>query len=295
MTKKVKTTTEEVIQDEPVREKEDTDRKGDRFFNYFREEENYVITLYRVKERGKIELVDKFENQVPDLLKIRENWGGGTYKLYAHDFENNFLDSTVIHVADVPEGKISGGDNEETFLMKALKYKELLGGGNNNQNEIMLKMMEMQQQFTHSISQLMSKMNEKNLEAQLQIERRFTEVLEKQNVQRNGFGDLIQAAEFINMIKGDAGETSLFDKLIGNPIFQNIASGFVSNLQSNQVAPKNVTPHPAQIGEGVPKEFIDKLTRENRDKGIENVMKAYKIPRDRAETIIDALLKNKGL
>ena len=293
MTKKVKTTTEEII-DEPKDEMTDKDRKSERFFNFFKNEENFVISLYKVGERGKAGLIDKFENCVPDLLKIRDLWGGGTYKLYAHAFDGDLMDSTVVHVEEIPAGSSGGGfDNEEMVLQKALKYKELFGGSNNN-NDIMLKVIEMQSQFSQSITNLISKVNEKSLEAQLQMERRFAEMIEKQNVSKSGFPDLIQAVEFINMIKGDPAETSLIDKIIGNPVFQNIASSFVANAQSaNAPVPKQIE-QISTNGE-IPQEFINKLTLENKEKGIENVMKAYKIDRDRAVVIVDGILKSKGL
>lgn len=304
MSKKVKTVTEEVINDEVLGEFDVKDRKAERFFNFFKKEENYVIYLYKVKERGKAELVEKYESEVPDLLRVRDIWGGGTYKLYAHNFDNELIDTTVVHVASPPEGKnLSHYDNEEAVLQKALKYRELFGQGTGN-NEIMLKVIEMQAQFTQSINSLVSKMNEKNLESQIAMERRFVDMIESLQSKKNGFGDLIQAAEFINMIKGDGGEVSLLDKIISNPIFQNIAGQFISTASHTGHAvhtghakqlPKVTVDGSAKKDSEIPQEFIDKITLENRHLGIENVIKAYKIPRDRAETIVDSILKSKGL
>ncbi len=294
--KKVKTVTEETINDTQEEIKDD-ERKADKFFHFFKNEENYVISLYKVRDRGKAELVEKYENQVPDMMKVREIWGGGTYKLYAHDFNNVLLDTAVIHVAQPPEEfALQNRVDEETILKKMMAYKQLFSGENNGNNEIILKMMEMQNQFSQSISSLIAKMNEKNLEVQLQMEKRFSELIEKQSSQKNGFSELIQAAEFINMIKGESGEQSLFEKIIGNPIFQNIASGFVENL--NQPPKQIMSPQISSKEKpnlNIPQNFIDKLTRENKEKGIDNLIRVYKISKVQAETIVEEILKNKGL
>ena len=300
------TTTEETL---PVDEIENDETvkevKANKFFNFFKNEENFTIHLYHTPKngRGKQELIDKYENELPDMLEIRKTWGGGKFQLFAHDFNNKMIDSCTINVAELPEGVKNNSDSNppqksrEDVINEIIQMKALFSGDDNS-SAMMIKIMEIQSQSQQQMSLMIATMSEKSMQQQIESERRFSQMIEKMG-SKNSVSEMVEIVSVIDSIRGEGGGSSLLDKVVSNPVVQNIAAGLLAppaGSPSPPYQPISTTEKPAKkLSEYFPVEFINSLTIDKQQKAIEVIMEKAGKTEDEAKIIVDQLMREKDL
>lgn len=293
---KVITKPDEIEDDvkEEVNEEEVKERKANKFFHYYKNAQDFTITIYRIKERGKRAFVDKFENSIPDLVDVKRNYGSGQYEFYAHDFSGKLKDTATIYIDENPiiNTAVKNDENltEEKFIQKIALYKSILGEnqGNNN-SEVLLKIMETQQKIASELSKVISDNNERVMKAMIESERRMIELTSNK---RSDLSDIKAMIEFIDDLRPDnrPEEKSLLENVLTSPITQNILTG----LMAPSSTPVSLPEAPKKLSSFFPTEFIAKLNRETRQKAIEAINQKINNLTE-SEKIIDELLKEKGL
>lgn len=282
------------------------DRKWERFFNHFKDQNNFVITLYRDLERGAREALERYENRIPDFIEIRETFGAGKYTLYAHDFDWNFLNSATINIGEA--GKRPGGAPAESldaqkqqWLDELLKYKALFGGGSGggNTEHLILEMMKFQGQATQKMTEMISTVQENALKAQVEQEKRFAQLFQAQQGKKTELTEIMAVMDFVEKVRGGGGsDETLLEKVLTSPVTQAAVSYLTAPAAAPAVgaipAPSGSAPAQKRVSDMVPKDFLAQVTPETKDQAIQAVLPHVGNDQARAAAIIEQILREKG-
>lgn len=277
------------------------EKKSDRFLRYFKNEKDFTITVYKVGDRGKTSMCEVYENRVPDPINdIRRVWGGGQYKLYAHNFAEppELIDSCVLNLEPVPAGSAGAPaphDLRKELLDDIVKMKTLFGE-NGNSEKVMLMLLQMQGEHSKEINKLISDINKSSMENQIRMEQRFSDMLKEMTKQKSSISEITEIMSLVDEIRGGGEkDSSMFEKVINNPLVQNVAAGLIQNPATPGTLPKKEIAPPVDVYALIPDDFKNKVTRENYAKAVEKIATNIGGDTNKAGEIVERILKERGL
>lgn len=299
---KNKSNNDDVIDDNEFDEEDFIkETKFDNMLSYLKDSpDEYVVSIYKLQERNKRVLVEKMDNELPDpITDLRDKFGGGNFRIMVHNNSGKLIDSADINVA---EKEINNNFNQQSSKQDVLNELKAMGElfgsikGNDSNNEVILKMMEMQQGMTNKLTEM-----------QLASEKRMIDMIEKYNSKKSDLNEFLQIAEAINNIRESGEPSSLPEKLLASPMIQNMAASFM-NQQQNIPLPeqhkekpplKKITPQEIvnKFVAKLPPGFIDKVTKENAESISKELYEKNQnvIDITTSTMIIETILRNKGL
>jgi len=273
--------------------------KAERFFNEFCTIDDYTIQVYRLGERNKRTMVTKFENFRPDPINdIQLKFGGGTYVLYASrritlpngKDRTEFLDSVQFHLADPPKEEMQG--NSKAAVIEDMKaMKELFGGGQQMDQTLIIKMMEMSQASERRMTEMIMKMSE------------------NMNSQKSSLKEALETFTLLDEIRGSApsGDGGMLDMVKTFAPMVAPLAGKLLESSSPILQPKTNTPEPTAIPIKTEEQTIDEIigtfpenllrliTIDSRDKSIDLLYEnnKSKMNKDFAVKIVDRIIEVK--
>lgn len=112
--------------------------------------------IYRLKQ-GK----EYFITTISPPLSIQDialNFGAGVYKIYAKN-KGKYYKSTEIYIDDIYNTNNEKIDNEDTYIEKLLKYKQIFQNENNSNSKILELIIQNQQQIFNILIQYILNLN----------------------------------------------------------------------------------------------------------------------------------------
>lgn len=279
--KKIKEDNIEIEEIEP----EEKDRKTERFFSNLADQESFEITVYREGDRGKLELIEKYVNEIPDIISdIRNVYGGGTFRFYANRIEDGKiierLDYTRTHIAEKinkseekkePENKSYSELVSNLTILKSLMPES----SGNNINEVLIAMMKTQNEISQNQTKMFNEQSERLMKFQLESEKRFSSMLEKMSEKKNPVGEIIETVHLIDSLRGSGdGDKSIIEKVLSSPLAVPILQNFLTKKDEKEIDFKKFTPEPENgktkidimdYIKSIPAEMREKITSENKN------------------------------
>lgn len=286
MSKKKILAPEEEFVEGPAGDASDEAGEVEEFFQTFAGGGEYLIQLRRVVEgkglKPKMEWLQNYYSEVPSLEEIREAWGGGTYVFYAK--RDGRLSTLRVNIASKPGRQPSDEDAESRLIDKMVRIKELIGGGNSN-NEILIRLIEAQ-----------NRQAEQNAKQLIESEQRMMKVIE--SMRSSGslvsqLNELLKLNEIVDGLRGGSGgdEDTVLD-ILESDVVRDLVGQFTGRGgNGGSVDVKNIS------GGSLPDAFKQLVTRENRDQVIAELVKhnAGRLDRVIAERLVDEILSEKGV
>lgn len=249
--------------------------KFDNLLSYLSDtEEDFYITLYRLKERGKRVAITKFYNVLPDQFEdIQKKYGGGEYRLIVHakdksDGKYKMVDSADINIENIETSQPTQQNNtpnREQFLQEVKTISEIFSShpksDSGNSNDLLMKLMDMQTKMTTDM-----------MKFQQDSERRMTDMLMQMNSKKPALNEFLEIAETISMLKGESEPQSMTEKILSNPNIQPVLISGLNKLNSffssspEEKQPVQEKPKAADILKLLPPEYIAKVNKENAEK-----------------------------
>lgn len=297
-----------------------TSRKPERFFAHLNELKDFMVTVYKVGEKNKKIKMEVFENIVPnDMTDIRDVYGPGTYHFYCHELldgkTGDLLDYTMVHLGGQPildSGPIVSETEQKTLTQQAqemMVFKELFGANHGESavlTDAVSKMMQAQQEMAMKHASLMQEQMSQMMRAQLESEKRFSQMIEKISEKKSGgTNDLLETIQLVDQIRsgGSGGDSSLVDKLINSPLAQPLVESFLNAgaMQNPEVPqiPSKELPEKVFTAidyvNNIPIDVQKKITSETREKHREQILKNNDMSETLVDEILDRIITNNSL
>ena len=292
------------------------------FFSEFKTcEKDYVISLYKKEAKGTRVLLRQFENDTPSAGDIQNTYGGGRYELYANEYidgKSKLLASTTLNLADLPknETQTAGISKQDDFfntdnLQKLAMIKQIFGGGesqNAGLSDMMIKLAEMQNSANIKMMEIQREADKRSTEMMNRFNDKMMELISAKTEKQSGFGEMKEIISFVREIDGGgSAEKTAIDKLIDYaPMLMQGIGGQLNNNQATPAQPvipvqqyakppKSREQEIDEIIKKLPKEMIEKVNEENKEKIIDYFYNTNKdiVTRQDVIDIVEEILKRK--
>jgi hypothetical protein len=293
---KLKETIEEKIDekfDEIKETIEEKNLKTNEFFKKFNPDgdEYFQISLYKIQDRNKRQWLNDYEKIIPTRNEIRDEYGAGTYWLYALDEKGNLLDSCQIHIGEPIKKDIPTHIPDRKEVINELK--ELLSvvqpQQQDNNKDLLKMIVEMNVKMNEKITELVLQMKESITKTQIESERKMFELIKEIQSKKTDIKDLLESMQILDELRGDKQNENneildvikMFSPAL-MPMLQN-------NLKITQQKQENTTNEFQQFYNSITKENALTMAKMLYEKNKE------KLTEEQANTIVQEILKQKGL
>lgn len=269
----------------------DTDEniKTNTFFKKFNPDGDsyFQISLYKIQDRNKRQWLNDYEKLIPTRNEIRDEYGAGTYWLYALDENGNLLDSCQIHIGEPVKKEthqpVQNIDRKE-IINELKELVSVIQPKDGTDKELLKMIIELNARTNEKMTELIMEIKESTTKAQIETEKRMIELIKEQGTKKNDLKELLESMQILDELRGDTPkETNEI-----NDILKMFLPALQPMLQNNV----KVTPKQNEF-----EQFANSVTRENADqmKKLLYENNKTKLTQEQANTIVDTILKNKGL
>jgi hypothetical protein len=272
---------------------------------YTNNDNDYSAILYKIIN-GKKTFVYQYENEIPHpVFELQQKYNGGTFRIYIKDgITKKLVKSADVHVLPPAETVREDKPSQSRMdILQELKTMSEIVGGNsqgsgNNSNDVLMKIMEMQNKQSRELMQM-----------QIESEKRMTELFMKLQTKKSDVSDFIEIYNVIDNLKGNTENSSPVEKLLSSPLIMPLLEKLTGN--SSSVPGQTALPAPVSVKEVYKpsvndwiiklnespegKKWIDTITPELAEKKINFLLTKNKdvLDIETATNIILTILKNK--
>lgn len=287
----MKTIKEEIEKNEII--ENDENIKTNTFFKKFNPdgEEYFQISLYKIQDRNKRQWLNDYEKIIPTRNEIRDEYGAGTYWLYALDEKGNLLDSCQIHIGEpIKKDVLTHIPDRKEVINELKELLSVVQPQHQDNNKDLLKMIvEMNVKMNEKITELVLQMKESITKTQIESERKMFELIKEMQSKKTDIKDLLESMQILDELRGDkqTDNNEILD------VIKMFSPALMPMLQNNV----KITQQKQENSTNEFQQFYNSITKEN---ALTTAKMLYeknkeKLTEEQANTIIQEILKKKGL